>query len=318
VAYLVKNGFMNSVSEIVVYDCHHHREIIEILSKLPSVQSLMLVDQGDQTSELNELEAIISHVGNMTSLTTLDIEFDTVIHGSRLRFLTKLPKLEHIRLVGFDLSEGISYLDSLKSLESIHLCHGNFYSSPNDDVNEKDLTDLIGLNKVQRVHLEGFDCLTGVGLSTFGANATVQDLAMKHCQELSEDCLTSVGRMTNLRSLHFVLSSCDDVDCFSPESLQRLNTLSSLQSLSLFYMLENISDLRLLPGLTSLETLNVAFDETLGDDEVENLCAISLQVFPSLQKLRIFSEDGMEYTHVFGGLNVEACTFNFGDLVCLD
>ena len=32
VAYLVANGFLDSVSEILVHDCHHHRMIIEILS----------------------------------------------------------------------------------------------------------------------------------------------------------------------------------------------------------------------------------------------------------------------------------------------
>lgn len=318
VAYLVANGFLDSVTEVIVHDCHHHRAIIEVLSNLPAVSSLMLIDQGDQREVIGELEAIISHVANMRSLTTLDIEFDTVVHGSRLSYLAGLQELRHLKVVGFDLSEGISYLGGQISLETIHLCHGNFYSSPNDDVNEKHLTDLIGLSKVRHLHLEGFDCLTGVGLAPFSAHGSVRDLVLKHCQELSSECLTSVGRMTNLNSLHFVLGSCDDIDVFDRESLQHLNTLSALKSLSLFYVLGDPTDLTALPGLTSLETLNIAFDETINDDEVEYLCTAILQTFPSLQKLRIFSDDSMDYSFQFCGLDVEYATFNFGDLVHLD
>lgn len=318
VAYLVANGFLDSVSEIIIHDCHHHRGIIEILSNLKHVKSLVLIDQGEQREAVDELENIILNVGNMQSLTTLDVQFDTVVHGSRLSSLTGLRQLRHLRLVGFDLSEGISYMGKLTSLETLHLCHGNFFSSPNDDVNEKDLTDLISLVNVQRVHLEGFDCLTGVGLAPFSATGSIKELALKHCQESSDECLTSIGHMANLNALHFVLSSCDDTDVFDTESLQNLNTLSALESLSLFYVLGDPDDLRALPGLTALRTLNIAFHETMNDEEVESLCTTVLQCFPSLQKLRIFSEDGMEYTSQYGGLDVEFRTFNFGDLVYLD
>ena len=317
VAYLVSNGYLDSISEIIIHQgCHHYRRIIEILSHLPKVTTLTLVDSGDHQEALDELEAILIHVGNMQSLTTLDIEFDTVIHGSRLSFLRELHGLRRLRLVGFDLSEGIGFMGHLSSLDSLHLCHGNFYSSPNEDVNEKDMTDLIGLSNLSRLHLEGFDGL-GVGLCPF-VGSNLQDLIMKHCQDSSEECLTSIGRMTSLNSLHFVLSSSDDTDVFEEESLQQLNTLSALKNLSLFYVLGDPADLRSLPGLTSLETLNIAFHETMDDGEVENLCTHVLQTFPSLRKLRIFSEDSMDYQFQYGGLAVEYASFNFGDLLYLE
>ena len=180
--------------------------------------------------------------------------------------------------------------------------------------------NLIGLTNVQRVHLEGFDCLTGVGLSPFNATGSIRDFAMKHCQEFSRECLTYIGRMINLNSLHFVLSSCecDDIEVFDSESLQHLNTLSSLKSLSLFYVLGDPSDLRALPGLTALTTLNIALEETLSNNDVHNLCTQVLQIFPSLQRLRIFSEDGMDYSFQYGGLNVDFAIFNFGDSIYLD
>jgi len=281
------------------------------------VTSLVLIDHGDRSEALEELEAIIFHVGSMHSLTTLDIEFDAVIHGSRLSFLRNLHALQHLRLVGFDLSAGIPSLGGLRDLTTLHLCHGNFFSSPNDDANEKDLMELISLTKVERLHLEGFDEFKGVGLSPFSAGGNIQHLVMKHCQDLSEECLTSVGRMTNLTSLHFILSSCDDIDVFQRESLQQLNKLSELENLSLFYVLDKPTDLLVLPGLTALETLSVAFDDTLNNDEVENFCAQALQMFPSLKRLRVFSEDSMDCTFQYGGLNVEYATFNFGDLVSL-
>ena len=124
--------------------------------------------------------------------------------------------------------------------------------------------------------------------------------------------------MSNLSSLHFITSSCDDIEEFGRESLQHLNTLSGLKSLSLFYSLADPDDLRVLPGLTALETLNVAFDDNIDGNELECLCTTVLQVFPSLQKLRIFSEDSMEQDGFrYGGLEVEHATFNFGDLVYL-
>jgi len=291
--------------------------IFEILSNLTNVKSLVLIDDGDRREALSELEAIIFHVGNMPSLTSLDVEFNNVMHGSRLSFLRNLQSLEHIRLVGFDLSEGIGYVGNLEQLRTLHLCHGNFYSSPSDDANEKDLMALIGLTNVERVHLEGFDCLTGVGLGPFSATGSIRHLVMKHCQELSEECLPHVGRMTGLNSLHFVMSSCecDDIDIFDRESLQYLNTLSSLKNLSLFYVLDDPTDLRALAGLTALETLNIALEDTI---EVEDFCVEVLQIFPSLRKLRMFSEDSMDCNFQCGCLDVEFATFNFGDQVCLD
>mmetsp|Transcript_16034 Transcript_16034/g.33914 ORF Transcript_16034/g.33914 Transcript_16034/m.33914 type:complete len:413 (-) Transcript_16034:202-1440(-) len=320
VGYLVTNGFLDSITEITVHDCHRHRTIIEILSNLPNVKSLVLIDQGEEQEAIDELEAIISHVGNMRSLESLDVDFTTVVYGSRLSFLRKLQHLKHLRLVGFDLCEGIGYVGHLVSLQTLHLCHGNFYSSPNDDANEKDLMSLIGLTNIRHVHLEGFDCLTGVGLGPFGATGSIRHLALKHCQELSGECLTYAGRMTGLESLHFVMSSCecDDIDVFDEESLQHLNTLSSLKALSLFYVLDDPADLRVLPGLTSLETLNVALEETLDNEEVENFCREVLQVFPSLRRVRIFSEDSMDCSFQYCGLDVDIATFNFGDLVHLD
>ena len=97
-----------------------------------------------------------------------------------------------------------------------------------------------------------------------------------------------------------------------------MNRLSSLKSLSLFYVLGDSSDLRALPGLTALTTLTIALEETLSNNDVHNLCTQDLQIFPSLKRLRIFSEDGMDYSFQYGGLNVDFAIFNFGDSIYLD
>jgi hypothetical protein len=317
-SFLLANGSFDSIIEVTVHDCHHHRAIFDLFPYLPNMRSLTLVDQGDEREKNDSLDNIIAHVAKMPSLTTLDIEFDTVIHGSRLSFLEGMQDLKHLRLVGFDLSEGLGYMQTLKHLESLFLCHGNFYSSPNEDVNESGLCHLIGLNKLRRLHLEGFDCLSCVGLTLLSPPGSIQDFVLKHCQELNNECLTSIGCMTNLNSLHFVFSLCDDFDVFDRESLQRLNALSALKRLSLFYVLADACDLRSLPGLTALETLNIALDETLDDEGTENLITTALRTFPSLQKLRIFSEDCMECTFRYGGLEVVYASFSFGDLVFLD
>ncbi|KAL9184610.1 hypothetical protein ACHAXT_012580 [Thalassiosira profunda] len=320
VAYLVDNGYLDSVQEIVVHDCRRHRRIVELLARAPNVSSLTLVDQSDEREAVGDLEAILSQVGmHMHSLTSLDIEFISVVHGSRLSFLTGLYRIKHLRLVGFDLSEGIGFLGRLTSVETLHLCHGNYFSSPDQDVNEKEMTGLASLTNLKQVHLEGFDGLAGVGLGPFGAHGSLQHFVMKHCQESAGDeCLAALARMTHLKSLHYVLGSCDDTDTFDEERIQQLNALNELESLSLFYVLEDANDIRSLPGLTALQTLNVAFDDALDDEEAENLCTIALQTFPSLQKIRVFSEDGMERQVHYGGLDLEFAEFSLGDTLCLD
>ena len=333
VAYLVQRGFLDSVTEIITANCHCHSEVLQQLANLPNVKSLKILDSGapsddddeeEQSSvasldgpSIEELETAIDVIGNMTSLTRLDIEFDTVVSGSRLTFLRGLVNLKYLRLRGFDLSEGISNMAGLTKLETLHLCHGNFYSSPNDDINEKDLMFLVGLQQITSLHLEGFDCLSGVGMSPFVSNS-ITDLVLKHCQESSEDCLSSIGRMTKLKSLHMINSECDDAPIFGSEDLHHLNTLSELKSLSLFYVFEEHSDLSCLKGLTSLETLNLAYEYPMEDDELEEVIVPLLSTFPHLRKLRILSPDGMAYSLNNGSLEIEFSSYSFGDLVHLD
>eukprot|EP00986_Skeletonema_menzelii_P006764 scaffold2556_cov153-Skeletonema_menzelii.AAC.12 len=333
VAYMVQHGFMDSVTDIIAANCHRHSEVLRQLSKLPNVNSLKILDsgvpsddeddEGEQSSiasldgNLEELEAIIEVIGNMKSLTSLDVEFDTVVSGSRLTFLQGMVNLKFLRLRGFDLSEGLRHISELHSLEELHLCHGNFYSSPSNDVNEKDLLHLKGLQHITSLHLEGFDCLSGVGMSPFVSNS-ITDLVLKHCQESSEDCLSAIGRMTKLKSLHMINNECDDAPIFGSENLHHLNMLSELKALSLFYVFEEPSDLSCLKGLTSLESLNLAYEYPMEDDEIEEVIIPLLSTFPHLRKLRIFSPDGMAYSLKNGSLDIEFSSYSFGDLVHLD
>jgi hypothetical protein len=339
VAYLVQHGFLDAVTDIIVADCHCHRDVLQQLANLPNVQSLKILDSGapsnneDDDDEMRapsssnvsfdanieDLETIIETIGSMASLTRLDIEFDTVVSGSRLTFLRGLVNLQHLRLRGFDLSDGIRYMAGLTQLETLHLCHGNFFSSPNDDVNEKDLMHLVGLTQIKSLHLEGFDCLSSVGMSPFVSNSSqIRDLVLKHCQDSSEECLSSIGRMTKLTSLHMINSECDDAPIFGSEDLHHLNTLTELETLSLFYVFEEHSDLSCLKGLTSLKTLNLAYEYPMEDEELEELILPLLSTFPHLRKLRIFSPEGMAYTLQNGTLEIEFSSYSFGDLVQLN
>lgn len=322
VAYLVANRYMDSVSEIVIHDCHCHRNIFSLLAQLPNIVSLRLASHaGDDQEEgvLRELELLLESVGKLHSLRKLDVELDCIVHGSRLSFLLQLQGLKHLRLRGFDLSDGISSLGGLKNLTTLHLCHGNFYSSPINDVNEKDLIYLMDLTNLKEVHLEGFDSLSEVGLKPFSTIPTSVDrLVLKHCQDLNEDCLPSIGRMSHLQSLHFVHSACDEVTLFDADSVHQLSALVSLKSLSLFYVLTNLSDLSALRGLTSLETLNLALEDEICQEDVEDLRQSILPGCFSLVKLRIFSEDCMEHSYRQENLEIEFLRFEFGDLVHLE
>lgn len=321
VAYLAANGFFDSISEVVIFDCHVHRTIFSLLAQLPNIESLKLASHASDEKEgvLDELEIMVSSAGEIHGLKHLDVEFDCVVHGSRLSFLRNLDGMQHLRLRGFDLSDGISSMAGLGHLTSLHLCHGNFYSSPNNDVNEKDLVTLMNLTNLQEVHLEGFDGLTHIGLKPFSTTPTsLKRLILKHCQDLNEECLPSIGRMEQLTSLHIVHSAYDEVPILDAESLHHLNSLVSLKSLSLFYVLEDPSVIKNLWGLASLETLNIALEDELEEEDVDYLCQTVLPRFSSLRKLRVFSEDSMGYSFCIGNIEVEHAPFAFGDLVYLE
>lgn len=328
VAYLIYRGYLNSITHIIVHDCHAHAHIVALLTTLPNVQCLKLIDQGnpEEISNVrirNDIEHMVAAVGKMSSLEALDIEVDCVISGRHLMFLQYLNGLKHLRLRGFDLSRGIENIAHLTGLTSLHLCHGNFYSAPEEDVNEEDLLHLMQLKSIQNLHLEGFDCLGETGMKPFSPSTIMKNLTLKHCQEMSQDCLRSVGKMTSLESLHLVNSAWDDIDIenFESEHWVHLNELYNLKRLSLFYVLVDQYDLLDLSGLTSLQTLNIAFHDNMDQDAFEELCQNILPKFPCLTKLRIFSDEGgmdMEYTVKRGNIEIEFSSFNFGDEVVLD
>ena len=320
VAYLVDNGFLDTVISIQIFDCHIHHKIFAILSHLPNLQSLRLASHASDQEEgvLEKLENIVASIGGITTLKQLDIEFDCLVHGSRLSFLRHVKGITHLRLRGFDLSEGISSIGELQDLTSLHLCHGNFFSSPSNDVNEKDLINLMGLTKLQQVHLEGFDKLLDIGIKPFStAFSSVKRLVLKHCQDMDKECLPCIGQMQHLASLHFVNSAYEDVRIFDAEDLEQINSLSTLKSLSLFYVLEDPSDLKALCDLSHLEVLSIAFHDDISEDGKDELCQNILHMFGSLRKLRIFSEneESMICSYQRGGLTVEFSPFAFGDLV---
>lgn len=276
------------------------------------------MDRGDQ-EVLDDLESIMTHVGRL-KLEHLDIEFDCVVSGSRLSIIQEMRNLKCLRLRGFDLSEGIRYMAGLTQLESLHLCHGNFFSSPGNDVNETDLLHLMNMtSNIQQVHLEGFDSLSKNGLKVFHKQPNcLRRLVLKHCQDLSEDSLRCIGRMSHLESLHMINSECDDSPIFRNDDLEHLNSLVGLKSLSLFYLLEDVTHLRALWGLESLEVLNIALEEDLDEEDIAEICLTVLSSFVALKRLRIFSEDGMAYSYKLGGLEIEHGNFHFGDQVFLD
>lgn len=328
VAYLVKNGYLDSVSQVVVYDASRHDATISQLVMLPSIKALKLVDHHltggrvhskEHDAKVQEnLDAIVDSLHKMSSLKMLDIEVDSVLSGRRLSTLEGMKGLKDLRLRGFDFSEGIRHIGSLTELENIHLCHGNFYSSPEKEISEEDLLVLSGFSQMKSVHLEGFDAMTDMGLKPFCQSKSMKRLVMKHCQDLSGDSCSTIGAMASLESLHIVNSAYDDVEDWESEHLVQLLPLKELKTLSLFYVLIDQYDILDLEGLDNLETLNVAFTIDMNQDEFSILCNTILPIFPSLKKLRVFGEDLMEQSMRVRNIDIEFASFNLGDVVELD
>jgi hypothetical protein len=312
---------LDDVVDIVVYDCRlHSRAVVALLGRASNLVSLTLYDHGGDEYDvrgIEELEWMLARLGSyVVDLSRLAIEFEyRLVGGTRLSFLRCMRKLEHLRLRGFDLSDGMSNLSSLTSLGSLHLCHGNSNAIPNNDVDEGRLLCLVGMaSNLRRVHLEGFEGLSHVGLRPFlDVSSSIDSLVLRHCRGIDGDALGSFGRSKHLTSLHIARGPCDDEATFGPKDLRGLNSLHRLRCLSLVYVLGDASDLWSLRGLTSLEYLNVAIvndagmalDSSEDDDRWRELCRSRIvPAFPSLRRLRILA----------GGCNVAARTCRYGRL----
>jgi hypothetical protein len=315
-----------------VYDCSSHVAVISQLALLPNIKCLKLVDHHldhhlasgqvnpDYNASVHEnLDAVVGSLRKMTSLNVLDIEVDCVVSGRRLSAIDDMKELKSLRLRGFDFSEGVKHVANLTELEHLHLCHGNFYSSPEKDIFEEDLLELSVLKQLKTVHLEGFDSMTDLGLKPFCQSKSIKELVLKHCQNLSGDSCSTMGAMTSLNALHIVNSAYDDVDePFETEHLVNLLPLKELKTLSLFYVLIDQYDILDLEGLDNLETLNVAFTIDMSQNEFDVLCKTILPIFPSLKKLRVYGEDFMENQMTYKNIEIEFAPFNLGDVVKLD
>jgi hypothetical protein len=313
---------LDDVTDLVVYDCRmHSRAVVLLLGRMPNLESLTLFDFGGDEYDvrgIEELEWILARLGTLANnLSRLVIEFEhRRVNGTRLSFLRCVQKLEHLRLRGFDLSDGLSYVSCLMSLRSLHLCHGNSNAIPNNDVDENELLSLMGMaSNLSRVHLEGFENLSHLGLRPFlDVSSSINYLVLRHCRGLNGDGLGSFGSSKHLTSLHIVHGPCDDDTTFGPEGLRYLNSLSRLRRLSLIHVLRDASDLWALRGLTSLECLNVAFVndarmvDPSEDDDWRELCRSRIvPAFPSLRRLRIFAEGCIVAARTcrYGRLDVE-------------
>lgn len=319
----------DGATELTILDCRVLARPTSVLleSFCPRLASLALVDgvcDPYDVGALEDLEAVVSRLGALRSLVRLEVEFEyCVVDGCRLSSLAGLRRLEHLRLRGFDLSDGIAHVGRLRSLRSLHLCHGNARISPDNDVDERHLLALTGMTDLRRVHLENFDGLSDIGMRPFcDAPSSVGSLVLRHCQGLDRDCLSGCGRSRCLTSLHVVHGPCDDVTTFDREGLRHLNALTSLRSLSLLRALGDLSDLMVLRGMASLESLNVALEGDLDPHDLRALCrSCVLPTFPSLRRLRIFSEeDDGAVTRAFrcGRLDVEFGYLDDVDSLSLD
>jgi hypothetical protein len=281
---------------------------------------------------IEELEWILARLGDalINNLSRLVIEFEhRLVNGTRLSFLRYMHTLAHLRLRGFDLSDGMSNASCLMTLRSLHLCHGNYNAIPSNDVDENELLSLMGMaSNLSRVHLEGFENLSHVGLRPFlDVSSSIDSLVLRNCRGLDGDGLDRFGRSKHLTSLHIIHGPCDDDTAFGPEGLRYLNSLYRLRRLSLIYVLGDASDLWALRGLTTLECLNVAIVDDAGiadpseDDEWRELCRSRIvPAFPSLRRLRIFTEGCIvaARTRRYGRLDVEFAPHDHEDSTFLD
>ena len=303
---------------------HEHVPLGSTLPQHELAERAQTLHVEESESHLEGLESILRSTSNMRSLRHLDVEFDTVVHGSRLIHLRNLTSLQSIRLRGFDLSDGMGHLSMLSNLERLQLCHGNYFSAPALNANLEDFVKLSRLKRLAHIHLEGFDDLES--LHPFCQQGNLVDtLILKHCQDLSPGVMAEVARMPYLKNFHLVYCEVDSMPILEDTDLQHLNSLD-LERLSLFYTIDDVTDLKVLWGLDNLVTLNIALDEV--DDEVNDyLRTWIVPTFSRLRKLRIFAEGSID--EMMDGLTmgaderirdveVERGRFEFGDLVNLD
>jgi len=216
--------------------------------------------------------------------------------------LCQLESLEDLSLPSVTgiTDQGLAYLAELTRLK--RLSAGGM--TPVELTASGPYTDegLLHLSRLKR--LEELSICSGVGITDAGVSHIAQLPNLKRldlmCNGLSNDGLATLATIKSLRYLTLGFPNSRRV---TVSGLNHLNALTNLMFLTVLSVMRDNAVLNL-SGLTQLETLTLAVEPTMRDEDVA--CLANLTRLTSLQSIRGVSDEGI--AHLAGLTGLERLT----------
>eukprot|EP00803_Ostreobium_quekettii_P002706 evm.model.scf_2398.3 EVM.evm.TU.scf_2398.3 scf_2398:18006-20638(+) len=166
-------------------------------------------------------DAGFKNIGWLVSLTRLEIGCASGITDSGFEHLGHLTGLEHLSLDGFPevTDEGMAHLVTLTALQQLHLLQM-------PKITDSGMAHVAKLTSLKGLEVEGCE----VSVRHVAKLIALRLLVFRMCWPAGDTCLTSLGQLTGLTSLHL-----DDVsaDRASGDLWLYVGKLTNLQHLSL-------------------------------------------------------------------------------------
>ncbi|QDS87116.1 Leucine Rich repeats (2 copies) [Rosistilla ulvae] len=190
--------------------------------------------------------------------------------GVTLEAVEKLKAHPELKVIGFDNctqvgDEAVAVLVTLPKLADVDLIKS--------EITDESLKTLAGCDTIRQIRIARTK-VTDAGIKSLEAAKQLELLDLLECSLLTNECATSVGKLTKMRNVRLP-NAVDD------SGLAQLTGLNNLVALGLQYCRVGPEGIKHLVGLKELKEINL-YGASKVDDEVIPLLA----QLPKLQKVR--------------------------------
>lgn len=249
---------------------------LEVLGRLPNLQSFSFVAFQPASATPGSLlpgDSVIDHLASTTTLKSLSLQFGVRITDAGFARLSRLPKLEELKLGSADITdEGLAYIGKITSLKTFELQpHVTLISGSRSRLTDVGLRHLKGLTNLEVLSIPG---------------GQFTDAGMAH-----------LAGMTKLKRLTLISAS----SVFSDEGFKAFVGMNDLEWLFISGKLF-VTD----AGLAHLKNKSKLVNLFLGNSQITDAGLVHLQNKPSLAFLHLnetdISDAGLEHLQSLTGL----------------
>jgi Leucine-rich repeat (LRR) protein len=337
IASLHHLGTVKSLEYLDLTGCGLNDDAVEFLKDLPNLETLILKDNAFSARVLgflpdakklkeldiseNEISAPIEGIARLSSLRRLDLSWNFGIVDSELESLRPLTALEELNLKRTSITgSGLQYVPNLKSLDASFAA-----------LTDEGITGLKGLQKLEKVLIDGNHGLTDTGVAILGSLPKLTTLRA-HGLKATGDCLRQFLPDSELAELSIAgwdLNEESVIQLLNLQNLTSLNLAGSRLTDNGLALVARLPRLRQLDvsgtsvtdkGLVALSTSVTLETLCLSDTKITGTGLVWLASLPALHDLDVsFNRlgDGMEeiaFPKSLTFLNLQATTISDNQL----